>query len=136
MSQSPPRMAPSTEKLSQAAFGAASQAIIAHSGGSMPSLGGKPGSAQEVDLEDLFSLRRPKNVLSGASSGLQSVAKGAAALRGDARRRKARVRALCPGGCARGREAAARGACSGVHLRRLAAKSPERSAAVMPDDTR
>jgi hypothetical protein len=43
-------------------------------------MGGRAGGAQDVDLEDLFSLRRPKNVLSGASSGLQSVAKGARTL--------------------------------------------------------
>ncbi len=67
-----------TDKLSQAAFGAASSALVAHSGGGLPGgMSGKPGTAQEVDLEDLFSLKRPKNVLSGASSGLQSVAKGA-----------------------------------------------------------
>ena len=70
----PPRM--NSEQLSAAAFGAASQALVAHSGTGLPAMGGKPG-AQDVDLEDLFSLRRPKNVLSGASSGLQSVAKGA-----------------------------------------------------------
>ena len=67
-----------SEQLSAAAFGAASQALVAHSGTGLPAMGGKPG-AQDVDLEDLFSLRRPKNVLSGASSGLQSVAKGARA---------------------------------------------------------
>jgi len=72
----PPRM--NSEQLSAAAFGAASQALVAHSGTGLPAMGGKPG-AQDVDLEDLFSLRRPKNVLSGASSGLQSVAKGARA---------------------------------------------------------
>lgn len=66
-----------TEKLSQAAIGAASSALVAHSGGGMPPLGGgRSGAAQEVDLEDLFSLKKPKNVLSGATSGLQSVAKG------------------------------------------------------------
>jgi hypothetical protein len=71
----PPRMA--TDKLSQAAIGAASSALVAHSGGGMPPLGGgRAGAAQEVDLEDLFSLKKPKNVLSGATSGLQSVAKG------------------------------------------------------------
>ena len=76
----PPRMA--TEKLSQAAIGAASSALVAHSGGGMPPLGGgRPGAAQEVDLEDLFSLKKPKNVLSGATSGLQSVAKGGQAPR-------------------------------------------------------
>jgi hypothetical protein len=76
MAQPPPRM-PGTDKLSQAAFGAASQALVAHTGASLPGgLGGKSG-AHDVDLEDLFSLRRPKNLLSGASSGLQSVAKGA-----------------------------------------------------------
>jgi len=70
-----PRMP--TDKLSQA-FGAASSALVAHTGavGAM-GMGGRPGAAQEVDLEDLFSLKRPKNVLSGASSGLQSIAKGA-----------------------------------------------------------
>ena len=74
-SQPPPRMA--TEKLSQAAIGAASSALVAHSGGGMPPVGGgRSGAAQEVDLEDLFSLKKPKNVLSGATSGLQSVAKG------------------------------------------------------------
>ena len=66
-----------TDKLSQAAIGAASSALVAHSGGGMPPLGGgRAGAAQEVDLEDLFSLKKPKNVLSGATSGLQSVAKG------------------------------------------------------------
>ena len=68
-----------SEALSAAAFGAASQALVAHSGTTLPAMGGRPGG-QDVDLEDLFSLRRPKNVLSGASSGLQSVAKGACRL--------------------------------------------------------
>ncbi len=77
MAQPPPPRMP-TDKLSQAAFGAASQALVAHTGGGLPGgLGGKAGGHGDVDLEDLFSLRRPKNVLSGASSGLQSVAKGA-----------------------------------------------------------
>ena len=71
-----PRMP--TDKLSQAAFGAASSALVAHSGAvGMGGMGGRPGAAQEIDLEDLFSLKRPKNVLSGASSGLQSITKGA-----------------------------------------------------------
>lgn len=75
---SPPPRTMNSEQLSAAAFGAASQALVAHSGTSLPAMGGRPGG-QDVDLEDLFSLRRPKNVLSGASSGLQSVAKGALA---------------------------------------------------------
>ena len=66
------------EQLSAATFGAASQTLVALSGTELPAMDGKPG-AQDVDLEDVFSLRQPKNVLSGASSGLQSVAKGARA---------------------------------------------------------
>jgi hypothetical protein len=61
-------------KLSQAALTAAAGALIPHSG-ALPMEG--RAAAQEVDLEDLFSLRRPKNAWSGASSGLQSIAKGA-----------------------------------------------------------
>ena len=61
-------------KLSQAALSAAAGALIPHSG-ALPMEG--RAAAQEVDLEDLFSLRRPKNAWSGASSGLQSIAKGA-----------------------------------------------------------
>ena len=41
--------------------------------------GGGHGN-EELSLDDLFSLRRPKNVMSGASSGMQSLAKGAPAL--------------------------------------------------------
>ena len=63
-------------KLSQAALTAAAGALIPHSG-ALPMEG--RAAAQEVDLEDLFSLRRPKNAWSGASSGLQSIAKGARA---------------------------------------------------------
>ena len=63
-------------KLSQAALSAAAGALIPHSG-ALPMEG--RAAAQEVDLEDLFSLRRPKNAWSGASSGLQSIAKGALA---------------------------------------------------------
>jgi hypothetical protein len=92
MAQPPPRGgALPTDKLSAAAFGAASQALVAHTGGSLPgALGGKPGGAQDVDLEDLFSLRRPKNFVSGASSGLQSVAKGAPTLAALRQRRGCR----------------------------------------------
>jgi len=66
----------SSEKLQQAAFASASSALVAHSGGFAPGGASGKGPGAEVELDDLFSLRRPKNVFSGASSGLQSIAKG------------------------------------------------------------
>lgn len=38
--------------------------------------GGNGAPAEDLSLDDLFSLRRPKNVMSGASSGIQSLCKG------------------------------------------------------------
>eukprot|EP00959_Pyramimonas_sp_CCMP1952_P421937 8839160-Pyramimonas_sp.AAC.1 len=35
--------------------------------------------AQDVEFSDFFSVRRPKNVIAGTSSGLKSAAKGVAA---------------------------------------------------------
>jgi len=86
-----------SEQLSAAAFGAASQALVAHSGTGLPPMGGRPGG-QDVDLEDLFSLRRPKNVLSGASSGFQSVAKGERAEACACMQRQSRFAATDRGG--------------------------------------
>ena len=53
----------------------ASRALTAYAG--VPGAGaGGASSASEVDFNDVFSLRRPQNVMSGLSSGLQSAGKG------------------------------------------------------------
>ena len=38
--------------------------------------GSGSGQPEDLSIDDLFSLRKPKHVMSGASSGLQSLAKG------------------------------------------------------------
>lgn len=57
---------------------AAQSALVAWGGGAVGggAAAAPDGEAAALELDDLFSTRRPKNALAGASSGVKSVAKG------------------------------------------------------------
>ena len=111
---------------------AASEQLIVHPTAGGPQHGGAPAAAgqpsaerqllspeDEFDVNDLFSLRKPKNALSGLSSGLQSIGKGATRKTGH----RARVVAAAPACDGR---AAHHGAGCGDGWRRMAARALSR----------
>ncbi|EEH54511.1 uncharacterized protein MICPUCDRAFT_34846 [Micromonas pusilla CCMP1545] len=53
----------------------AAKALTGYTGGGL-SRTGATGAGEELDFNDVFSLRRPQNAMSGLSSGLQSAGKG------------------------------------------------------------